>query len=89
MKTLLAFFLSSLFYWSFKVPHLSFASLPLKNKMCVTLSSSGVWVMVKYYISLSTVHQVNEVKVTKPQPGTMWDLKAAAELPTVQEDQSE
>ena len=35
------------------------------------------------------VHQVNEVKVTTPQPGTMWDIKAAAELPTAQEDQSE
>ena len=35
------------------------------------------------------VHQVNKVKVTTPQPGTMWDLKAAAELPTAQEDQSE
>ena len=35
------------------------------------------------------VHQVNEVKVTTPQPGTMWDLKAAAELPTAQEDQPE
>ena len=35
------------------------------------------------------MHQVNEVKVTTPQSGTMWDLKAAAELPTVQEDQSE
>ena len=35
------------------------------------------------------VHQVNEVKATMPQPGTTWDLKAAAELPTVQEDQSE
>ena len=23
-----------------------------------------------------------------PQPGTTWDLKAAAELPTAQEDQS-
>ena len=35
------------------------------------------------------VHQVNEVKVTTPQPGTTWDLKAAAELTTAQEDQSE
>ena len=35
------------------------------------------------------VHQVNEVKVMTPQPGTTWDLKAAAELPTAQEDQSE
>ena len=35
------------------------------------------------------VHQVNEVKVATPQPGTMWDLKAAAELPTTQADQSE
>ena len=34
------------------------------------------------------VHQVNEVKVTTPQPHTMWDLKAATELPTAQEDQS-
>ena len=31
-------------------------------------------------------HQVNKVKVTTPQPGTMWDLKAAVELPTTQED---
>ena len=37
----------------------------------------------------NSVHQVNEVKVTTPQPGTTWDLKAAAELPTAQEDQSE
>ena len=35
------------------------------------------------------VHQVNEVKAMTPQPGTTWDLKAAAELPTAQEDQSE
>ena len=35
------------------------------------------------------VHQVNKVKVTTPQPGTTWDLHAAAELPTAQEDQSE
>ena len=35
------------------------------------------------------VHQVNEVKLTAPQPGTTWDLKAAAELPTAQEDQFE
>ena len=35
------------------------------------------------------VHQVNEVKVMAPQPGTTWDLKAAAELPTAQEDQFE
>ena len=35
------------------------------------------------------VHQVNKVKLTASQPGTMWDLKAAAELPTAQEDQSE
>ena len=34
------------------------------------------------------VHQVNEVKVMSPQPGIMWGLKAAAELPTAQEDQS-
>ena len=33
-------------------------------------------------------HQVNEVKVMTPQPGTTWDLKAVAELPTTQEDQS-
>ena len=37
----------------------------------------------------NSVHQVNEVKATMPQPGTTWDLKAAAELPTAQEDQSE
>ena len=37
----------------------------------------------------NSVHQVNEVKATTPQPGTTWDLKAAAELPTAQEDQSE
>ena len=37
----------------------------------------------------NSVHQVNEVKAMVPQPGTTWDLKAAAELPTVQEDQSE
>ena len=35
------------------------------------------------------VHQVNEVKVMTPKPGTTWDLKATAELPTAQEDQSE
>ena len=34
-------------------------------------------------------HQVNEVQVMTPQPGTMWDLKAATELSTTQEDQSE
>ena len=35
------------------------------------------------------VHQVNEVRATMPQPETTWDLKAAAEPPTAQEDQSE
>ena len=34
------------------------------------------------------VHQVNKVKTMTPQPGTTWDLQAAAELPTAQEDQS-
>ena len=32
------------------------------------------------------VYQLNEVKVVTAQPGTMWDLKAAAELPTAQKD---
>ena len=32
-------------------------------------------------------HQVNVVQVASPQPSTTWDLKAAAELPMVQEDQ--
>ena len=36
----------------------------------------------------NSAHQVNEVKAMTPQPGTTWDLKAAAELPTAQEDQS-
>ena len=36
----------------------------------------------------NSVHQVNKVKTMTPQPGTTWDLKAAAELPTAQEDQS-
>ena len=36
----------------------------------------------------NSVHQVNEVKAMMPQPGTTWDLKAAAELPKAQEDQS-
>ena len=36
----------------------------------------------------NALHQVNEVKATMPQPGTTWDLKAAAELPTAQEDPS-
>ena len=31
----------------------------------------------------------NEVKAMMPQPGTTWYLKAAAELHTTQEDQSE
>ena len=34
-------------------------------------------------------HEVNEVRATMPQPGKTWDLKAAAELPTAQEEQSE
>ena len=34
------------------------------------------------------VHQVNEVKVMTPQLGTTWDLNAAAELPTAQDQQS-
>ena len=34
-------------------------------------------------------HQVNEVQVVTPKPSTTWDLKAAAELPSTQEDQSE
>ena len=33
----------------------------------------------------TSTHQVNEVKAVMPQPGTTWDLKAAAELPTAQE----
>ena len=37
----------------------------------------------------NSVQQVNEVKAMMPQPQTTWDLKAAAELPTAQEDQSE
>ena len=37
----------------------------------------------------SQAHQVNEVQVVTPQPRTTWDLKATAELPTAQEDQSE
>ena len=37
----------------------------------------------------NSVHQVNKLKATMPQPGTTSDLKAAAELPTAQEDQSE
>ena len=37
---------------SFKVSHLSDASWPPKNRMCVTLSSLGVWAMVKYWLSL-------------------------------------
>ena len=34
-------------------------------------------------------HQVDEVQVVTPQPSTTWDLKAAAELLTTQEDQLE
>ena len=37
----------------------------------------------------NSVHQVNEVKAMMLQPGTTWDLKAAAEQPTAQENQSE
>ena len=37
----------------------------------------------------NSAHQVNEVRATTPQPGTTWDLKAAAELPTAQDEQSE
>ena len=33
--------------------------------------------------------QVNKVQVATPKPSTTWDLKAAAELPSTQEDQSE
>ena len=36
----------------------------------------------------NSAHQVNKVKATTPQPGTTWDLKAVAELPTAQKDQS-
>ena len=36
----------------------------------------------------NSAHQVNEVRATMPQPGTTWDLKAAAEQPMAQEDQS-
>ena len=31
-------------------------------------------------------HEVNEVRAMTPQPGTTWDRKAAAELPTAQEE---
>ena len=34
-------------------------------------------------------HQVNEVQVVTPKPSTTWDLKAATELPSTQEDQLE
>ena len=34
-------------------------------------------------------HQVNEVQVATPKPSTTWYLKAAMELPSTQEDQSE
>ena len=34
-------------------------------------------------------NQVNEVQVATPKPSTTWDLKAATELPSTQEDQSE
>ena len=34
-------------------------------------------------------HQVNEIQVATPKPSTTWDLKAATELPSTQEDQSE
>ena len=34
-------------------------------------------------------HQVNEVQVVTSKPSTTWDLKAAMELPSTQEDQSE
>ena len=33
-------------------------------------------------------HQVNEVQMATPKPSSTWDLKAAAELPLTQEDQS-
>ena len=36
----------------------------------------------------NSTHQVNEVEAAMPQPGTTWDLKAAAKLPTAQEEQS-
>ena len=36
----------------------------------------------------NSAHQVNEVRAMTPQPGTTWDLKAAAELPTALEEQS-
>ena len=35
------------------------------------------------------LHQVTKVKAMTPQPGSTWDLKAAIELPMVQEDQVE
>ena len=35
----------------------------------------------------NSVHQVNEVKTMTRQPGTTWDLKAAAELPTAKSTQ--
>ena len=55
VNALLAFFWLSSDNWSFKVPHPSVAFLPPKNRMCVTWSSSGVWVMVKYCMSLSAM----------------------------------
>ena len=36
----------------------------------------------------TSTHQVNKVKAAMPQPGTTWDLKGAAELPTAPEEQS-
>ena len=51
-NTASAFTWSSLSSWSFKVSHLSDASCPPKNRMCVTWSSLGVCAMVKYCLSL-------------------------------------
>ena len=34
-------------------------------------------------------HEVNKARAMMPQSGTTWDFKAAAELPTAAEEQSE
>ena len=54
--------------------------------LCVSLLT---WLMSAWLAISFNLHQVNKVKAMMPQPGTTWYLKAAADLPTVQEDQSE
>ena len=64
-----------------------------ENKTTVTPQSDAIALVEKLQqlilMHKNPAHQVNEVQMVTPKHSTTWDLKAAAELPSTQEDQSE